>query len=108
MIIYALIVGLFLPGTVIVSITGDFFFAVNVLAAISQVRFRNCVLKTGIGILPGAIVFTSLGVGLEFLFDKGVEMNLFLLWSTHLLFPFLGPAGLSLIPIFLNNKDEEE
>ena len=84
------------------------FFAVNVLAATSQVRFRNFVLKTGISILPGAIVFTSPCVGLESLFGKGVEMNLFLLWSPHLLLPFLGPLGLSLIPIFLNNKDEAE
>ena len=107
-IVYPLIVGLFLPGTAIASITGDVFFSVNVLAAISQVRFRNFVLKTGISILPGAIVFTSPCVGLESLFGKGVEMNLFLLWSPHLLLPFLGPLGLSLIPIFLNNKDEAE
>ena len=76
------------------------FFVANVLEAISEVRFRNFVLTTGIGILPGAIVFTSLGVGLETLFDKGVEMNLFLLWSPQLLFPLLGPAGLSLNPHF--------
>ena len=66
---------------VIAACPSSTIFSENVLAAISQVRFRNCVLKTGIGILPGAIVFTSLGVGLESMFYKGVEMNLFLLWS---------------------------
>ena len=45
------------------------FFAVNVLAATSQVRFRNFVITTDIGILPGAFVVNSLGVGLESLFD---------------------------------------
>ena len=62
------------------------FFAVNVLAATSQVRFRNFVITTDIGILPGAFVVNSLGFGLESLFDQGVEMDLFLLRSPQLLF----------------------
>ena len=41
----------------------------NVLVAISQVRFRNCVLTTGSGVLSGATVFTSLGAGVGSVFD---------------------------------------
>ena len=80
----------------------------NVLVAISQVRFRIFVITTGIGILLRAFIVNSLGVGLESLLDQGVEMDLFLPRSPQLLFPSLGLVWLSLIPIFLKNKDEAE
>ena len=84
------------------------FFAVNLLAAISRVGFRNFVLTTSVGILPGAIVFTSIGVGLGYVFDQGAEPDLSVLWSPQLLFPLLGLAALSLVPIFWKNKAETE
>ena len=55
------------------------FFAANVLVSISQVSFRNFVLITGIGILPGSNVFTSLRVGLDFCLIRGLR-------STYLCF----------------------
>lgn len=84
------------------------FFAVNLLAAISRVGFRNFVLTTSVGILPGAIVFTSIGVGLGSVFDQGAEPDLSVLWSPQLLFPLLGLAALSLVPMFWKNKAETE
>ncbi|MEK9643317.1 MAG: TVP38/TMEM64 family protein [Paracoccaceae bacterium] len=84
------------------------FFAVNLLAAISRVGFRNFVLTTSVGILPGAIVFTSIGVGLGSVFDQGAEPDLSVLWSPQLLFPLLGLAALSLVPMFWKNKSETE
>ena len=84
------------------------FFAVNLLAAISRVGFRTFVLTTSVGILPGAIVFTSIGVGLGSVFDQGAEPDLSVLWSPQLLFPLLGLAALSLVPIFWKNKAETE
>ena len=84
------------------------FFAVNLLAAISRVGFRNFVLTTSVGILPGAIVFTSIGVGLGSVFDQGAEPDLSVLWSPPLLFPLLGLAALSLVPMFWENKAETE
>ena len=84
------------------------FFAVNLLAAISRVGFRNFVLTTSVGILPGAIVFTSMGVGLGSVFDQGAEPDLSVLWSPQLLFPLLGLAALSLVPMFWKNKAETE
>ena len=84
------------------------FFAVNLLAAISRVGLRNFVLTTSVGILPGAIVFTSIGVGLGSVFDQGAEPDLSVLWSPQLLFPLLGLAALSLVPMFWKNKAETE
>ena len=84
------------------------FFAVNLLAAISRVGFRTFVLTTSVGILPGAIVFTSIGVGLGSVFDQGAEPDLSVLWSPQLLFPLLGLAALSLVPMFWKNKAETE
>ena len=84
------------------------FFAVNLLAAISRVGFRTFVLTTSVGILPGAIVFTSIGVGLGSVFDQSAEPDLSVLWSPQLLFPLLGLAALSLVPMFWKNKAETE
>ena len=84
------------------------FFAVNLLAAISRVGFRNFVLTASVGILPGAIVFTSIGVGLGSVFDQGAEPDLSVLSSPQLLFPLLGLAALSLVPMFRKNKTETE
>lgn len=77
------------------------FFVANLLPALVGVRFRNFLLTTALGIIPGALVFTSIGVGLGEVFDRGARPDLSLLWAPHVIGPILGLAALSALPIVI-------
>ena len=75
------------------------FFVANLLPALVGVRFRNFVLTTVLGIIPGALVFTSIGVGVGEVFDRGEAPDLSLLWAPHVILPLLGLAVLAALPM---------
>lgn len=75
------------------------FFVVNLLPALVGVRFRTFVITTAVGIIPGALVFTWIGVGLGEVFDRGEDPDLSLLWEPHVIGPILGLAALAALPI---------
>lgn len=75
------------------------FFVANLVPALVGVRLRNFVLTTALGIIPGALVFTSIGVGLGEVFDRGETPDLSLLWAPHVIGPILGLAVLAALPI---------
>lgn len=75
------------------------FFVANLLPALVGVRFVNFLFTTALGIIPGAIVFTWIGVGLGEVFDRGENPDLSLLWEPHIIGPILGLAVLAVIPI---------
>ncbi len=77
------------------------FFVANLLPALVGVKFRNFVWTTAVGIIPGAIVFTSIGVGLGAVFDRGEDPDLSLLWEPHILLPLLGLSALAALPIVI-------
>jgi uncharacterized membrane protein YdjX (TVP38/TMEM64 family) len=77
------------------------FFVANLLPALVGVRFVNFLFTTAIGIIPGAIVFTWIGVGLGEVFDRGENPDLSLLWEPHVIGPILGLAVLAVIPIVI-------
>ena len=77
------------------------FFVANLLPALVGVRFVNFLFTTAIGIIPGAIVFTWIGVGLGEIFDRGENPDLSLLWEPHVIGPILGLAVLAVIPIVI-------
>ncbi|MGY3437911.1 MULTISPECIES: TVP38/TMEM64 family protein [unclassified Marinovum] len=77
------------------------FFVANLLPALVGVKFRNFVWTTAVGIIPGAIVFTSIGVGLGAVFDRGESPDLSLLWEPHILGPLLGLSVLAALPIVI-------
>ena len=77
------------------------FFVAPLLPALVGVRFRTFVWTTALGILPGCIVFTSIGVGLGGVFDRGEAPDLSILWSPEILGPILGLAALSALPILI-------
>ena len=81
------------------------FFLANLLPALVGVKFRNFAWTTVVGILPGGLVFTWIGVGLGDVFDRGQDPDLSLIWSPHILGPLLGLAALSALPMFINKKD---
>ncbi len=75
------------------------FFVANLVPALVGVKFRNFVFTTALGIIPGAVVFTWIGVGLGEVFDRGESPDLTLLWEPHIIGPMLGLAALSALPI---------
>ncbi len=77
------------------------FFVANLLPALVGVRFRNFVLTTVLGIIPGAIVFTWIGVGLGEVFDRGDTPDLSLLWEPQIIGPILGLAALAAMPMLI-------
>ncbi|MBN9678280.1 TVP38/TMEM64 family protein [Salipiger bermudensis] len=77
------------------------FFVANLLPALVGVQFRNFVLTTALGIIPGALVFTSIGVGVGEVFDRGEAPDLSLLWAPHIILPLLGLAALAALPMVI-------
>jgi len=80
------------------------FFLANILPALVGVRLVNFMWTTVIGIIPGGIVFTWIGVGVGQVFDRNEYPNLELLFSPMILGPILGLATLLLLPIILRRS----
>ena len=77
------------------------FFVANLLPALVGVNFRNFVWTTALGIIPGALVFTWIGVGLGEVFDRGESPDLSLLWEPMILGPILGLCALAAMPMVI-------
>jgi uncharacterized membrane protein YdjX (TVP38/TMEM64 family) len=60
------------------------------------VPLRRFVISTFFGIMPGAIVYTSVGAGLGEVFARGETPNLGIIFEPHILLPILGLAALAL------------
>ena len=85
------------------------FFVANLLPALVGVKFRNYAYTTVLGIIPGALVFTWIGVGLGEVFDRGESPDLSLIWEPQIIAPILGLCVLAALPIaikaFRGKKD---
>ncbi|MDO6587715.1 VTT domain-containing protein [Salipiger sp. 1_MG-2023] len=77
------------------------FFVANLLPALVGARLHNFAWTTAVGIVPGALVFTSIGVGVGEVFDRGENPDLGLLWSPQVLGPLLGLAVLAALPMLI-------
>lgn len=77
------------------------FFVANLLPALVGVKFINFAFTTVLGIIPGAIVFTWIGVGLGEVFDRGESPDLSLLWEPQIIGPILGLSALAAMPIVI-------
>lgn len=77
------------------------FFVANLLPAMVGVKFGNFLWTTALGIIPGAIVFTWIGVGVGAVFDRGEDPDLSLLWEPHIIGPILGLCVLAAMPIIV-------
>ncbi|NRB35732.1 MAG: TVP38/TMEM64 family protein [Rhodobacteraceae bacterium] len=77
------------------------FFVTNLLPALVGVRFWSFLWTTALGIVPGALVFTSIGVGVGEVFDRGEQPDLSLLWAPHVIGPILGLAALAALPMVI-------
>ena len=77
------------------------FFVANLLPAFLEVPLRRFVISTFFGIIPGAVVYTSVGAGLGEVFARGETPNLGIIFEPHILWPILGLAALAALPIAL-------
>lgn len=76
------------------------FFVVNVVPALFNVKFRNYVVSTFFGIIPGSLVYASIGDGASALFEKGEDLHLAgVMTEPRVLFPIIGLMCLSAVPI---------
>ncbi len=80
------------------------FVLANLLPAIVGVRLLPFVITTFFGIIPAALVFTSVGVGLGKVFARGERPDLGVIFSAPVLLPLLGLAALSALPILLKKR----
>jgi uncharacterized membrane protein YdjX (TVP38/TMEM64 family) len=77
------------------------FFLSNLLPAFAGVRLFPFAVTTFLGIIPGALVFTSVGSGLGDVFAAGGKPDLSIIFSPAVLLPLLGLAALSALPAIL-------
>lgn len=77
------------------------FFVANLLPALVGVKSSNFLWTTALGIIPGCLVFTSVGVGLGGVFDRGESPDLSILWEPQIIGPILGLCALAALPIVI-------
>jgi uncharacterized membrane protein YdjX (TVP38/TMEM64 family) len=77
------------------------FFVANLLPAFIGMRLSSFALATFLGIIPGGIVLTWVGVGLGEVFAHGGAPDLGLLFEPHVIGPMIGLAALAALPIVL-------
>ena len=77
------------------------FFVANLVPAFVGVPLWRFVVTTFLGIIPGALVFTSVGAGLGEVFARGETPDLGILFEPHVLLPILGLCALAALPIGL-------
>jgi len=76
------------------------FFIVNIVPALFDVKVRNYVLSTMFGIIPGGLVYVSVGNGIGDALAAGQDVPLTgLMTRPAVILPILGLILLSLIPI---------
>lgn len=85
------------------------FFLANLIPSFLEVPLHRFVISTFVGIIPGSIVYTSVGAGLGEVFARGETPNLGIIFEPHILFPIIGLCVLAILPIAIKavrgNKD---
>lgn len=84
------------------------FFVANLVPALVGVPLRRFVISTFLGIIPGGVVYTSVGAGLGEVFARGETPNLGIIFEPHILFPILGLCALAALPIVIKTFRREK
>lgn len=77
------------------------FFVANLVPALVGVALLPFAVTTFLGIIPGALVYTSVGAGLGEVLDRGETPDLGIIFTPAILLPILGLAALAALPIVL-------
>ncbi len=79
------------------------FFVANLVPAMVGVPLHRFVISTFLGIIPGAVVFTSIGAGLGDVFARGETPDLGVIFEPNILLPILGLCALAALPMLLKS-----
>ncbi|ROU02596.1 TVP38/TMEM64 family protein [Histidinibacterium lentulum] len=77
------------------------FFVANLVPAFMGVPLWRFAVTTFLGIIPGAVVFTSVGAGLGEVFARGETPDLGILFEPRVIWPIVGLCVLAALPILL-------
>lgn len=77
------------------------FFVANLIPAFLGVMLYRFVISTFLGIIPGSLVYTSVGAGLGAVFARGETPNFGIIFEPYILLPILGLCALSLLPVMI-------
>ena len=75
------------------------FWLINIVPALLGMKLGPYTLATLIGIIPGAVVYASVGAGFGVLIERGEMPNFGVIFEARILLPLLGLAALSLVPV---------
>src|SRR5207248_8151716 len=75
------------------------FWLVNIVPALLGMRLDRFALATVIGIVPGSVVYSSVGAGFGVLIERGEMPDLGAIFQARILLPLLGLAALALLPV---------
>jgi len=75
------------------------FFVANLMPALVGVPLSRFVITTFLGIIPGGVVYTSVGAGLGEVFERGTTPDLGIVFEPHILLPILGLCALAALPM---------
>ena len=75
------------------------FFMANLIPSFLEVPTRRFVISTFFGIMPGAVVYTSVGAGLGEVFERGETPNLGIIFEPFIIGPIIGLCVLAALPI---------
>ena len=74
------------------------FFVANIIPALVGVGLGRFAVSTFLGIIPGGLVYTSVGAGLGEVFERGDTPDLGIIFEPHILLPILGLCALAALP----------
>ncbi len=77
------------------------FFVANLVPAMVGVPLNRFVISTFLGIIPGGVVYTSVGAGLGEVFERGETPDLGIIFEPQILLPILGLCALAALPILI-------
>ena len=75
------------------------FWLVNLVPALLGVPFLTYVGATFVGIIPGTLVYASVGNGLGAVFDAGQAPDLGIIFRPAIILPIIGLAVLAILPV---------
>jgi uncharacterized membrane protein YdjX (TVP38/TMEM64 family) len=75
------------------------FWLVNLVPAFAGVPLGTYALATFVGIIPGSLVYASVGAGLGTVFDQGGAPDLGIILAPRIFLPLVGLALLALLPV---------
>jgi uncharacterized membrane protein YdjX (TVP38/TMEM64 family) len=80
------------------------FWMANLVPAMVGVPLSRFVISTFLGIIPGGLVYTSVGAGLSEVFARGETPDLGIIFEPRILLPMLGLCALAALPMVIKAR----